>query len=314
MTGTCNSYFRRAAPSNKVPAPDQYSPAKPATKTSMTDNTAPSADRNETAADFILPGLAAALGATLDYENPPRQGDRLPLLWHWIFFRPVTPQSQIAADGHPVKGGFLPDLGLPRRMWAGGRLRFHSPLTVGDAITRESHIVNVSEKEGRSGKLAFVTVKHQIRTVDSLAIEEEQDIVYREAAVAENANPSPIKASLDELWHEEVTPSEVLLFRYSALTFNSHRIHYDKSYAIETEGYSNLVVHGPLLATLLMDSLRRNQDQAMVLDFTFKALRPSFLGNSLYLCGRPSADGKTVELWSKDHEGCLTMSARATLA
>jgi 3-methylfumaryl-CoA hydratase len=280
----------------------------------MTDHTAQPTDRTESAADFVAQTSAAALGATLDYDTAPRVGDPLPPLWHWIFFRPLVRQSRLATDGHPVKGGFLPDLGLPRRMWAGGRLRFHSPLMVGSSITRDSTIVNVSEKEGRSGKLAFVTVKHEIRAGVSLAIDEEQDIVYREPASPGAATPSPTAAPSDEFWHREVMPTEVLLFRYSALIFFGHRIHYDKPYATQVEGYPNLVVHGPLIATLLMDLLRRNLPQATVLDFSFQAIRPSFLGNALYLCGRPSPDGKTVELWSKDHEGWLTMSARATLA
>ena len=270
--------------------------------------------RTDSTADFVAQTSAAALGATIDCDAALRVGDPLPHLWHWIFFRPVVRQSQIATDGHPAKGGFLPDLGLPRRMWAGGRLRFHTPLTVGSSITRDSTIVNVSEKEGRSGKLAFVTVKHEIRTGGSLAIHEEQDIVYREPAIQGAAAPSPTAAPVDELWHREIMPTEVLLFRYSALAFIGHRIHFDKPYATEVEGYPDLVVHGPLIATLLMDLLRRNQPQTTVLDFSFKAVRPSFLGNALNLCGRPSPDGKKVELWSRDQKGCLTMSASATLA
>jgi 3-methylfumaryl-CoA hydratase len=280
----------------------------------MTDYIDPPTTHTESAIDLVAQTSVAALGATLDYDEAPRAGDSLPHLWHWIFFRPTVRQSQIATDGHPVKGGFLPDLGLPRRMWAGGRLRFHAPLAVGSSITRDSTIVNVSEKEGRSGKLAFVTVKHEVRSGGALAIHEEQDIVYREPATPGAATPPPTAAPSDEPWHRQVMPTEVLLFRYSALAFIGHRIHYDKPYATEVEGYPNLVVHGPLIATLLMDLLRRNQPEATVLEFSFKAVRPSFLGNALNLCGRPSPDGKTVELWSKDHEGWLTMSARATLA
>jgi 3-methylfumaryl-CoA hydratase len=280
----------------------------------MTDYIDPTTTRTDSTADFVAQTSAAALGATLDYEAAPRAGDPLPHLWRWIFFRPVVRQSQIATDGHPAKGDFLPDLGLPRRMWAGGRLRFHAPLTVGSSITRDSTIVNVSEKEGRSGKLAFVTVKHEIRVDGSLAIHEEQDIVYRESAIQGVAPPSPTAAPSDELWHQEIMPTEVLLFRYSALAFIGHRIHYDKPYATEVEGYPDLVVHGPLIATLLMDLLRRNHPQSTVLDFSFRAVRSSFLGNALNLCGYPSQDGRKVELWSRDHEGWLTMSARATLA
>lgn len=280
----------------------------------MNNTPASSIERTEAAADVVAPTSAAALSAALDHDFALGQGDPLPHLWHWIFFRPVVRQSLIGSDGHPVKGGFLPDLGLPRRMWAGGRLRFLSPLTIGNSITRESRIVDVSEKEGRSGKLAFVTVKHEIRSSGSLAIVEEQDIVYREPALPGSAGPTPTKAPSDELWHREVVPNEVLLFRYSALTFNGHRIHYDKPYVTEIEGYPDLVVHGPLIATLLMDLVCRNRPGASVLDFAFKAIRPSFLGNTLTLCGRLSPDGKTAELWAKDHEGWLTMSARATLA
>ena len=280
----------------------------------MTDSTAPPTNSTDSAAEFVTPTSAAALAATLDYHAAPDVGDPLPHLWHWIFFRPVVRQSQIATDGHPVKGGFLPDLGLPRRMWAGGRLRFHSPLTVGSPITRDSTIANVSEKEGQRGKLAFVTVKHEIRSGGALAIDEEQDVVYREPASSVVANPSPTAAPSDELWHRDIMPTEVLLFRYSALAFIGHRIHYDKPYTTEVEGYPDLVVHGPLIGTLLMDLLRRNQPQSMVLDFSFKAVRPSFLRKAPHLCGRPSPDGKTVELWSRDHEGWLTMSASATLA
>lgn len=281
----------------------------------MSDDAAALPTRTETATDMVTPACVAALGATLDLETALHTGDALPYLWHWIFFRSVTPQSQLGSDGHRKKGGFLPDLGLPRRMWAGGRLRFLSPLAIGDSIVRESRIVGVSQKEGRSGKLAFVTVGHQIRTLAGLlAIEEEQDIVYRQPATPGAASPSPTAAPSQALWHTEIIPDEVLLFRYSALTFNGHRIHYDKSYATGTECYPNLVVHGPLIATLLMDLLRREQPQVTVLEFSFKAIRPSFVGNSLNLCGQPSPDGKTIDLWSRDHEGWLTMSAQAILA
>lgn len=271
-------------------------------------------DRTEIANDILSPTSAAAMSATLDCEIAPQTGDALAHLWHWIFFRPTVPQHLIAEDGHPQKGGFLPNLGLPRRMWAGGRLRFLAPLTIGSTIRRESRILNVSEKEGRSGKLAFVTVSHQIRCAGTLAVDEEQDIVYREPAAPGAPAPAPTAAPNNAQWQREIAPNEVLMFRYSALTFNGHRIHYDKQYAIQTEGYPNLVVHGPLIATLLMDLVRRHRPDAEVLHFSFKAMRPSFMGNALYLCGNPSSDGNTVDLWARDHEGWMTMSARATLA
>ena len=271
-------------------------------------------DRTEIANDILSPTSAAAMSATLDCEIAPQTGDALPHLWHWIFFRPTVPQHLIAEDGHPQKGGFLPNLGLPRRMWAGGRLRFLAPLTIGSTISRESRILNVSEKEGRSGKLAFVTVSHQIRCAGTLAVDEEQDIVYREPAAPDAPAPAPGAAPKHAQWQREIAPNEVLMFRYSALTFNGHRIHYDKQYAIQTEGYPNLVVHGPLIATLLMDLVRRHRPDAEVLRFSFKAMRPSFMGNTLHLCGNPSSDGNTVDLWARDNEGWMTMSARATFA
>jgi 3-methylfumaryl-CoA hydratase len=270
--------------------------------------------QTESAADIVAPTSVAALAATLDYDAAPNEGDALPPLWHWIFFRPIARQSLIAADGHPQKGSFLPDLGLPRRMWAGGRLRFPAPVIVGERITRESTILDVSEKQGRTGKLGFVTVGHRICCGDVTAIEEEHDIVYREPAVPGASAPAPTPAPRDAQWQRDIVPDETLLLRYSALTFNAHRIHYDKPYVTQVEGYPGLVVHGPLIATLLMDLLRRQLPDATVIDFSFKAQRPCFAGNTLHLCGQPSADGKTVELWSKDHEGWLGVTARATLA
>lgn len=264
----------------------------------------------ECAVDIVAPTSVAALAATLDYEAAPADGEALPPLWHWIFFRPTVRQSLIAADGHPQKGGFLPDLGLPRRMWAGGRLRFPAPVRVGERITRESRVLDVREKQGRTGRLGFVTVAHRIDSNGTLAIEEEHDIVYREAGTTASA---PTAAPADEAWQRTLMPDETLLFRYSALTFNAHRIHYDTPYVTGTEGYPGLVVHGPLIATLLMDLLRRQRPDAIVREFSLKALRPCFAGNALHLCGQPSADGKSIELWSKDHEGWLGMTAHATL-
>jgi 3-methylfumaryl-CoA hydratase len=264
----------------------------------------------ESAVDIVAPTSVAALAATLDYDAAPAEREALPPLWHWIFFRPTVRQSLIAADGHPQKGGFLPDLGLPRRMWAGGRLRFPAPVIVGERITRESRVLKTSEKQGRTGRLGFVTVGHRIACGGTLAIEEEHDIVYREAGTPASA---PTAAPADQAWHRTLIPEETLLFRYSALTFNAHRIHYDTPYVTQTEGYPGLVVHGPLIATLLMDLLRRRLPDATVREFSFKALRPCFAGNPLHLCGQPSADGKSIELWSKDHEGWLGMAARAML-
>ncbi len=266
------------------------------------------------ATDTLDLATVAAMSATLDLDETPALGDPLPLLWHWLYFWPTARQSLLGVDGHAAKGGFLPDLGLPRRMWAGGRLRFVAPLRVGQVATRASRVMAVEQKEGRSGRLAFVTVKHEMRDGDQLYIDEEHDIVYRDAPVPGTPAPAPVAAPQGAVWQRTIEPTETLLFRYSALTFNGHRIHYDRDYATRVEDYPDLVVHGPLISTLLMDLLRRNLPHATVREYAYRAVRPTFLGNTFSVCAKPSEDGKTIELWSHDHEGWLTMSARATLA
>ncbi|MBC8745996.1 3-methylfumaryl-CoA hydratase [Paraburkholderia sp. WC7.3g] len=268
----------------------------------------------QVAHDLISPAPATALAATLDRNTGFNLGDALPPIWHWLYFWSVAQQSNLGADGHPRIGGFLPDLGLPRRMAAGGRLFFHDPLRIGDAATRMSRVLSIENKGGRSGRLAFVTVEHVIDVSGQTVIREEQDIVYREPAEPGAPLPRPQPAPTNAHWQREILPSEPMLFRYSALTFNGHRIHYDKIYARDAEGYPDLVVHGPLIATLLLDLLSRSLPDAVVREYAFKAVRPTFLGHSLSVCGQLSPGGKSVELWAKDHEGWLTMSARATLA
>ncbi|WP_233887993.1 FAS1-like dehydratase domain-containing protein [Paraburkholderia flagellata] len=264
--------------------------------------------------DLISPAAASALGATLDCSTVFRNGEPLPPMWHWLYFWTPAPQADLGTDGHPQKGGFLPDLGLPRRMAAGGRITFISPLTIGSQAERVSRVTSVEHKEGRSGRLAFVTVEHKINVAGTTAIREEQDIVYRELAQPGQLQPKPTPAPDGAEWERAIAPTEVMLFRYSALTFNGHRIHYDGDYARDVEGYPDLVVHGPLIATLLLDSVARFAPEAMVREYSFKAVRPTFLGNSFSVCGRRANDGKSIDLWAKDHEGWLTMSARAVLA
>ncbi|WP_321950608.1 FAS1-like dehydratase domain-containing protein [Paraburkholderia bannensis] len=274
----------------------------------------------QSVSDTISPAPAAAMAATLDCSSVPGHGDALPPLWHWLYFWSAAPEADLGPDGHPNKGGFLPDLGLPRRMAAGGRITFNAPLTVGAQAERVSRVLSIEHKEGRSGRLAFVTVEHEIKADGVTAIREEQDIVYREAAQPGQSGQSgqvqakPVPAPADADWRRAITPSEVLLFRYSALTFNGHRIHYDRDYARNAEGYPDLVVHGPLIATLLLDSLARALPGAVVREYRFKAVRPTFLGHGFSVCGRRSDDGKHIELWAQDHEGWLTMSAQAVLA
>lgn len=271
--------------------------------------------RTESRSDQVTATPVAALAATLDRDEPfPRPGDTLPLLWHWLFFSSLHRHSEMGPDGHPKRGGFLPPVRLPRRMFAGGRFEFLRPLRVGDAISRLSRIVDVKDKEGRTGPLVFVVVRHEISTADGVAMTEEHDIVYRDnprsdAVVAPAPRASPDASD----WSREIRPDPVLLFRYSALTLNNHRIHYDRRYVTEVERYPGLVVHGPLLATLLMDLLRRNLPEARVTDFMFRAVRPLFDVAPFQVCGTLGQDRKSVSLWAKDGGG-LAMDATATLA
>ena len=271
--------------------------------------------RTETLDDLITPAPLRALSATLDRDDPlPVPGTDLPPLWHWLFFLPHHRQSEIGPDGHAKRGGFLPPVPLPRRMWAGGRLQWHAPLCVGDTVQRRSRIESVTHKSGRTGDLIFVLVKHELHGPAGLALTEEHDIVYRAAPQPGDPVPAPTRAEADAPWQRSLQPDDVLLFRYSALTFNGHRIHYDRRYVTEVEGYPGLIVHGPLIATLLLDLLRRHMPQARVQRFEFKAVRPTFDIHPMRVNGRPSADGKTVALWANDHEGWLTMQGTATLA
>jgi 3-methylfumaryl-CoA hydratase len=272
--------------------------------------------RSETVPDDIGATPVKALNATLDHPAMAvEKGTVLPPLWHWLYFLPLHRQSEIGPDGHAKRGGFLPPVPLPRRMWAGSQFEFRSPVRVGDSVERTSTIADVSIKEGRTGQLVFVKVRHELRCNGSAdpAIVEFHDIVYREAKRPEDVEPPPQAAPTGAAWQREIVPDDVLLFRYSALTFNGHRIHYDRAYVTEVEGYPGLIVHGPLIATLLMDLVRRKAPDAEVAAFRFKAVRPTFDRNSFRVNGQPDANGKALQLWAQDHEGWLTMDATATL-
>lgn len=271
--------------------------------------------KTESQTDHITSVPIAALSATLDRDDPqPREGDNLPPLWHWLYFLPMHRESELGADGHPKRGGFIPPVPLPRRMFAGGRLEFHQPLRAGEEIRRVSRIANVTHKIGRSGPLIFVLARHEISNQEGLAVVEEHDIVYRDHGQPGERAASPQAAPTDESWRREAFADAVMLFRYSALTFNPHRIHYDLKYCTEVEKYPGLVVHGPLIATLLADLLRRNAPNATVTNFSFRAVRPLFDTAAFSVCGRFDADWKTAKLWAKDVEGWLAMEATATLA
>lgn len=273
--------------------------------------------KTETLSDEIAAAPVRGLSATLDRDDaPPVAGTVLPPLWHWLYFLPQHRQSEIGPDGHARRGGFLPPVPLPRRMWAGGRLQWlpENPLRVGDAIKRISRIESVTHKAGRTGDLLFVLVKHEVHNDKGLCLVEEHDIVYRAAAQSGDPVPAPVPAETGATWQREIVPDDVLLFRYSALTFNGHRIHYDRRYVTEVEGYPGLIVHGPLIATLLVDLVRRQVPDAFVKSFSFKVVRPTFDLHPFRLNGQASQDGKMVRLWAQDHEGWLTMQGTAELA
>ena len=232
--------------------------------------------RTETRRDHIGETQVSQMYATLDRDEPDQlSGSELPLAWHWMFFAAVARHSDVGPDGHPKRGGFLPPVPLPRRMWAGGRLSFDHPLRVGDDIERTSRITDVAAKQGRTGQMVFVTVEHEISDADGVAIREEHDIVYRDNPKPDEPQSSPRKAPDDETFCRDIDPDPVMLFRYSALTFNGHRIHYDRTYVTEVEGYPGLVVHGPLTATFLVELLRDNLSDAQVHSFSFRAVRPN---------------------------------------
>jgi 3-methylfumaryl-CoA hydratase len=265
--------------------------------------------REDEARDTIDPGRVAALAATLDLAEAP--SGVLPPLWHWIFFNPVARARELGPDGHPRRGGFLPPVTLPRRMWAGGRLSFHADLPVGALVLRQSTIADVQIKQGRGGTLVFVTVRHRLIAAGALAIEEEHDIVYREAPDPKAAAPTTALAPADHAWSQEVRPDPVLLFRYSALTFNGHRIHYDRPYATGVEGHGGLVVHGPLLATLMAELARAHQPRRLA-RFDYRGHAPVIDTASFQVRGAP--EGAGARLWIARADGALAMTAQAVFA
>ena len=270
--------------------------------------------RTETIHDAVTAVPLRALSATLDLEDAPQNaGDPVPPGWHWLYFLPTHRQSEIGPDGHRKRGGFLPPVPLPRRMWAGSQIKFQRPITIGQAIVRHSRIEDVRMKEGRTGPLVFVRVLHEVLADRQLAISERQDIVYRNMPQAGESAPTGVSAPDKATWTRQIDPDSVLLFRYSALTFNGHRIHYDRSYVTAVEGYPGLVVHGPLIATLLLDLLRRQLPQARVEHFEFRAVRALFDTAPFEVCGRVEGEHQ-IRLWARTPEGHVAMEASATLA
>lgn len=259
--------------------------------------------RSQTVTDAMDVGHAARLAATLG-EAAPSQGEPLPPLWHWCFFLEGVGMDALGADGHPARGGFLPPAEGRNRMWAGGRVYFEGPLLVGVSAQKTSTVTNITEKQGKTGSLLFVTVDHEISQAGQVVVREEQDIVYRV--------PTPPKLQGTEQapepeWTMEVDPSATLLFRYSALTFNGHRIHYDFPYATQTEGYPGLVVHGPLIATTMVQSFRRAHPQAAIEHLAYRGLRPLISPKPYVAAGEMVEDG-LARLWAAQ-DGMLAHQA-----
>jgi 3-methylfumaryl-CoA hydratase len=272
--------------------------------------------RSEMLTDEITAAPMRAMSATLDRDDAqPGPGTEVPPLWHWLYFLPRTRLTEIRPDGNtPLRSTLTPPIPMPRRMWAGGRFEWHRPLCVGDRVRRVSSVKSVTHKKGRSGELVFLVLKHEVHGEAGHLMTEEQDFVYRPAAAPGDVQAAPVRAEQGAPWSREMLPQATLLFRYSALIFNGHRIHYDRAYATEVEGYPGLLVHGPLLATLLADLLRRQAPEARLCRFEYKAVRPTFDLHPFRLHGRPDPNGGAFDLWAADHEGYLTVNARAYLA
>lgn len=263
--------------------------------------------------DPMDPWAAAAMVAMLELDRPvPGPGDALPLFWHWLYFREAFPRSALGPDGHPAVGGFMPKVAQPRRMWAGGRLRVAGALPLGAPAVKRSSIADVAEKTGRAGEMTFVTVRHEISGAVGLAVTEEQDVVYRHDPPPGAPRPATKQAATDEDTARDWCCDSTVLFRYSALTFNGHKIHYDLTHAREVEGYPGLVVHGPLLATLLLELVAETVEPASIAGFDFRATAPVFAGETFTCCAKRTESG--FALWVRGKDGRLAMQASAILA
>lgn len=247
--------------------------------------------------DLIAARHARLMAATVDHPDPGRlrDGDPLPPLWHWLYFLEGLPSGELGRDGHPARGGFLPPVPLANRMWAGGRLSFLRPLPIGARVRKTSRVLAVDHKNGRAGDLVFVTVVHELAALSGeLLVREEHDIVYKDAS------PPPAGGGEDRseplaagACSRPFAPDSTTLFRYSALTFNGHRIHYDQDYCRNVEGYANLVIHGPLTATMLA-GFAEQAGGRQLREFAYRGLRPALLGETLTLAAEFAGDGATL--------------------
>jgi 3-methylfumaryl-CoA hydratase len=258
------------------------------------------------------PFRARALAAMLDHHSAPDIGSVLPPAWHWLYFLEIARTSATGADGHSELGEFMPPVPTPRRMWAAGSFEIDNPLVLGHPASRRTIIRAVEPKSGKSGELIFVTLEHELHQKERLCLREIQNLVYREKQAKRAASNPVCELATDHEFSKEVRINPVFLFRYSALTYNSHRIHYDLPFATEQEFYPGLVVHGPLLATLLLELVRDNLPSSHVSKYEFRAMRPTFDQETLRLCGR--REGNSVALWTCDEKGLIGMRATALLS
>jgi 3-methylfumaryl-CoA hydratase len=266
--------------------------------------------RTSEAADTVTAQLVRGLRATLFMDiGEPKRGDAAPFTTHWCLGQPVFPAAELGPDGHPARGGFLPPVPLPRRMWAGGELEFFEPLRVGDEVTRTSRIADVTMKSGSTGALCFVSVDHLITTPRGTALRERQDIVYRDVSPAPSAPAKPPAPPPAAQHRESHMADSVLLFRYSALTFNGHRIHYDRDYVTKVEGYPGLIFHGPMQAALQVEFAAKLHGGAAPTKFSYRGVQPLFEGSQFSVNANRTDAG--MELWTANSAGEPTMKASA---
>ena len=271
--------------------------------------------KTETAHDTVSPASLDALAACLDYEvGVVEPGDVVPPLWHQIYCCNATTQSMLGVDGHPRKGEFWPPVNLARRMTVGNSIRFLKPLHVGDSLSRTSRISSLVEKEGSSGPLTFISVEHEYSGPDGLSILEVHDVVYRglevEGGRSNRRPPAPVETVSSA--QKTLTPNEVMLFRYSALTFNAHRIHYDRRYAMDNEGYPGLLVQGPLTATLLADFVRELCPDEAFKKLEYRAVSPLFVNEPIAMYAKIAEDNSCVDVWAANPAGDLALKATVT--
>ena len=273
--------------------------------------------RRQESTDVVTAGPANLLRLTFARDEPEfKEGDVLPPGWQILYFLPRYRPEELRPDGSPRDSGVVPPMPLPRRMFAGDRFRFHRAIRIGETLRRETELADLAIKPGSTGTLVFATVINRLFGREGLALEEERRTVFREEVKTGERNQAPRRepAPSDVSWRRWVTPDPVLLFRFSALTFNSHRIHYDRRWAMDTEGYPGLVVHGPLTSTLLLDFARDHSAGRRIVDYTTQARAPLFDTAPFELRGRPVADERHAAVWAVTPDGTVAMSAEIELA